>query len=311
MEELGKFAVAHLRELGLLVFIAATIGYVLGRGAMALKAGRRIRDLEKVAARVEMSSQEHKRAAQDLYDRAERAEQTVRKLERSLVELPEVAQRLSSVHDLQEIPHSSLELVQEMFDPTYAVFFKTRRGMLVAQSVLGASPFKLGQKIKPGEGIVGLAAVKQLPFTPVDLRFESTHIRHQIAEAPGGDADFSLCLPVMAEHLTIGVILVGPMNRDIPQRARHGAHCGAAHFRGDDERRRPVAAADAREDRRPHRAAEPGPHRPARVRRSSKPRATSRERSPSSSSTSTTSSTTTTRTAISPATICSAPSRPS
>ncbi|MDP3937399.1 MAG: sensor domain-containing diguanylate cyclase [Deltaproteobacteria bacterium] len=216
MEDLGNLVVGHLSELGLLAFVSLTFGYLLGRGSSSKQAGGRIRDLEKIAARSEMSSQEHQRSAQDLYERAERAEQTVRKLERSLIELPEVAQRLSSVHELQEIPHRALELVKELFDPTYAVFFKTRRGMLVAQSVLGASPYKLGQKIRPGEGIVGLAAVKQLPFTPVDLRFETAQVKHQMAASGVGETDFSLCLPVVAEHLTIGVIMVGPMLREIP-----------------------------------------------------------------------------------------------
>ena len=206
----------HLGQITALVFFVGVIAYHLGRRAMAVKGERAIRDLKRQSARLELSAQEHQRAAADLYDRAERAEQTVHQLERSLIELPELAQRLSSVRDLREIPARALDLVQEIFGASYAVFFRTRGGNLVVQAVKGGAPYKVGQRVKPGEGIAGITAMKQLPIRSDDLQHETAQIRYKLLEGKDSEPDFSICLPVLAEHLTIGVILVGPTEREVP-----------------------------------------------------------------------------------------------
>ena len=216
MNEFWAVIQDHVGQITTLVIFFAAIGYYLGRRTMAIEGKGPIRDLERLSARMEISAQEHQRAAQDLYERAERAEQTVHQLERSLIELPELAQRLSSVRDLREIPGRALELVQEIFGASYAVFFRTRGGNLVVQAIKGGAPYKLGQKVKPGEGIAGITAIKQLPIRSEDLKHETAQVRYKLLEGNGSEPDFSICLPVLAEHLTIGVILVGPTEREVP-----------------------------------------------------------------------------------------------
>jgi len=82
--------------------------------------------------------------------------------------------------------------------------------------VHGESDFAVGHRIKTGEGVVGWTAVKQLPYTPEEMRFESGVVRglHLANGAP--EQGFSLCLPVTNQSRTLGVILIGPCERSIP-----------------------------------------------------------------------------------------------
>lgn len=216
MNEFWMIMSDHAGQIATLVLFVGVIGFYLGRRAMAIKGKCAIRDLERQSARLELSAQEHQRAAADLYDRAERAEQTIHQLERSLIELPELAQRLCSVRDLREIPARALDLVQDIFGSSYAVFFRSRVTHLIVQATKGDAPYKVGQRVKPGEGIAGITAMKQLPIRSDDLRFETAQVRYKLLEGNSSNTNFSICIPVLAEHLTIGVILVGPTEREVP-----------------------------------------------------------------------------------------------
>jgi diguanylate cyclase (GGDEF)-like protein len=209
------FTMPEPQEIGILVGVAIA-AFILGRRAIMMAKDSRIHGLELLVSRLERTAQEHQRAAEDLYSRAAGAEETVRKLERSIVEMPEIAQRLSATHDLIEIPERTLDLVQEVFDPHYSVFYKTRRGELLAVAARGDCEYKVGHRLKPGEGIVGWTAVKQLACSPADIRFESGVVRGRNLAKGIPKQGFSLCLPVMNERLTFGVILIGPSDRDLP-----------------------------------------------------------------------------------------------
>jgi diguanylate cyclase (GGDEF)-like protein len=209
------FTMPEPHEIGAVVGIAIA-AFILGRRAILVAKNARIRGLELLVSRLERSAQEHQRAAEDLYSRVAGAEETVRKLERSIVEMPEIAQRLSATHDLVEIPERTLDLVQEVFDPAYSVFYKTRRGELIAVATRGECEFKEGHRLKPGEGIVGWTAVKQLAYSPADVRYESGVVRGRNLAKGIPKQGFSLCLPVMNEKLTFGVILLGPTERELP-----------------------------------------------------------------------------------------------
>jgi diguanylate cyclase (GGDEF)-like protein len=58
--------------------------------------------------------------------------------------------------------------------------------------------------------------VKQLPYTPEDMRFESGVVRGQHLASGVPEQGFSLCLPVTSGSRTLGVILIGPCERPIP-----------------------------------------------------------------------------------------------
>jgi diguanylate cyclase (GGDEF)-like protein len=198
-----------------LVVVAALAG-VLGFRIAAASRGARLRKLQTSLARFEQGGQLQRRTAEELCARLDASDARVRQLERSIVEIPEIAQRLSATRDLREIPEKALDLVQEIFQPLYSVFYRIGRDGLVAAAVRGECEFSVGHRIKTGEGIVGWTAVKQLPYTPEDMRFESGVVRgtHLAKGAP--EKGFSLCLPVTSASRTLGVILIGPCERVIP-----------------------------------------------------------------------------------------------
>jgi diguanylate cyclase (GGDEF)-like protein len=192
--------------------LAGTLGY---RWAVS-RLEPRLRKVQQGATRADQTVQQQRRTAEELCARLEHTENRCRQLERSLVEIPEIAQRLSATRDLREIPEKALDLVQEVFQPLYSVFYRSSRNLLVAAAVRGESEFAVGHRIKTGEGVVGWVAVKQLPYTPEDMRYESGVVRGQHLANGVPEKGFSLCLPVTSGSRTIGVILIGPCERPIP-----------------------------------------------------------------------------------------------
>jgi len=171
--------------------------------------------------RIQRMADEHQRAEQGLQTRVKHAEQEISRLEHSLAELPEIAHGLSACRKLTEVPQRALDLVEELFDPKYAVFYRTRCRDLVSVALMGRTDISLGHVVKPGEGIVGWTAVKQIALTPEDVQCESAEGRSRISRG-SKNLDFSHCLPVLDNGRTIGVILVGPTQRKMT-RARDTA----------------------------------------------------------------------------------------
>ena len=62
------------------------------------------------------------------------------------------------MRELREIPDSTLDLVQEIFQPSYSVFYRMSNGKLVAVACRGESEFRIGHRLEPGEGVVGWTA---------------------------------------------------------------------------------------------------------------------------------------------------------
>ena len=204
-----------IQLIGYLVIVTALAG-ALGYRLAAASRGARLSKLQQVLSRSDQTVQQQRRTAEELCARLETTEARCRQLERSMAEIPEIAQRLSATRELREIPEKALDLVQEVFQPTYSVFYRSSRDGLVAAAVRGESEFAVGHRIKTGEGVVGWTAVKQLPYTPDDMRFESGVVRglHLAKGAP--EKGFSLCLPLTNGNRTTGVILIGPCERTIP-----------------------------------------------------------------------------------------------
>ena len=48
----------------------------------------------------------------------------IRTLKRTIVEMPEIASRLTATQNLREIPIHTLDLVTEIFEPSYSVFYR-------------------------------------------------------------------------------------------------------------------------------------------------------------------------------------------
>ena len=182
----------------------------------------RIRELEEAALRLGTTAEDKRQLVDDLLKRNRIAEETVRSLERSLVEMPEIAQRLTITRNLREIPERTLELVQEIFGSSSSVFYRTGQGELIAAACLGESEFNVGHRVKWGEGVVGWTAVKQLPFTPEDAQYESGMVRARNLSKGLPVDGFSLCLPILNGEKTIGVILIGPAERSLPHMREFG-----------------------------------------------------------------------------------------
>ena len=111
---------------------------------------------------------------------------------------------------MREIPALALDLVEEIFVPNYSAFYQVSDGGLVAVATNGRSPFPVGHRVAEREGIVGWAAMRQMSVNGYEasgLTFEDGY------EVP----DFSLCLPVVNGQETLGVILIGPTQREMPR----------------------------------------------------------------------------------------------
>jgi diguanylate cyclase (GGDEF)-like protein len=172
--------------------------------------------LERAREQSERRLGEAQRANEELWQRLESSEAAVRELQLSIVQIPEIAQRLSALRELREIPDGTLDLVQEIFKPSYSVFYRLSGGRLQAVACRGESEFKVGHKLAPGEGVVGWTANKQLPFTPEDAERESLVVRETHLARCLPKQGFSLCLPIMGQERPVGVILIGPSQRSLP-----------------------------------------------------------------------------------------------
>jgi diguanylate cyclase (GGDEF)-like protein len=205
--------------LGLL--IAATVLASLGVLGVGIFLGRRergakVQALGLAVQQFERKATEAQRANEDLWQRMERSEAAVRELQISIVQIPEIAQRLYAMRELREIPDSTLDLVQEIFQPSYSVFYRMSNGKLVAVACRGESEFRLGHRLEPGEGVVGWTALKQLPFAPEDAELESPAVRTRHLSRCLPRKGFSLCIPIMGQERPLGVVLIGPSNRHLP-----------------------------------------------------------------------------------------------
>ncbi len=155
--------------------------------------------------------QDDRAPLEELFERCRAAEETARALRRSLMQIPEIAQRLLGAPNLGQIPEVALDLVEELFAPSFSVFYRVQRGDFVAAAVRGVCEFELGHSLKKGEGVVGWTALRQLPFTPEDASHESRTVRERDLEIAKPRDGFTVCLPIQSGDETIGVILVGPM----------------------------------------------------------------------------------------------------
>src|SRR5262245_28210370 len=200
----------------LAAFVVAVICGVVGHRSAASSRDARLSRLQEELARVQRTVQEQRRSAEDLCTRLEESEGHCKQLQRALVEIPEVAQRLAGTRDAREIPQKVLELVHEVFQPSYGVFYRVGPDSLVAIATRGECEYTVGHRVKHGEGVVGICALKQLPYTPDEVRFESGMARGTSLAAGVPEKGFSLCLPVTSGTRTLGVILIGPCKRPIP-----------------------------------------------------------------------------------------------
>jgi len=200
----------------LTLFVASAVSGLLGAHLAAVSKRERVRQLEAAIAQLDQRLRDQLRVAQDLGARHHGAEEMIQRLRRSIVEMPEIAQRLTATRDLREIPERTLDLIQEIFDSSYSVFYRTAKDELVAVACRGESEFAVGHRLKRGEGIVGWTAVKQLPLTLQDAALESGVVRGRNLATGVPTSGFSLSLPILNGERTIGVILIGPSERNLP-----------------------------------------------------------------------------------------------
>ncbi len=138
-------------------------------------------------------------------------------LRRTIVNVPTIAQRLAESRQLRDVPGRALGLVEELFGAQWSVFFRVARSELVAVAVYGNAPFKVGDRVGTGQGVVGWTAVKQLTITPEDLKNETSLIKAKhLSNSPRYAFDVSV--PVVYREQTIAVVLVGPTERKLPHR---------------------------------------------------------------------------------------------
>jgi len=201
----------------LLLISLLVVAFGVG-GRVGSSSGRaRLTRMESRYAELQHSVDTRRRSSDGLARRHRDAEEMVRNLQKSIAELPEIAQRLTAARDLRQIPERVLELIQEVFDPKYSVFYRNVKRELVAVAVAGDGEYHVGHRLRLGEGIAGWTATKQLPYTPEDARFETSIVKSRNLATGMPQQGFSLCLPILSGERTLGVILIGPSSRDLPQ----------------------------------------------------------------------------------------------
>ncbi len=152
---------------------------------------------------------------EELFERCRAAEENVGALKHSLLQLPELAQRLLGCQNLRQAPEVVLDLMEEIFAPSYALFYRLHRGEFVAVGKRGVCEFEIGHRVKAGEGVVGWTALRQLAFTGADAAHESRTVRERDLAAAMPVEGFTVCAPFLSGERTMGVILVGPTLRNI------------------------------------------------------------------------------------------------
>ncbi len=199
------------------LLIGGPLLVALGMVAILLvRKSRRVEELEAARFELECRLENRERVTEDLRLRSTAAESAVQSLQRSIVQMPEIAQRLAACREANQIPASTLDLIHEIFEPSYSVFYRTAREELVAVAALGPSEFAPGHRIPFGQGVVGWTAVKQMALTNQDIEAESGLVRARNLSKGMPKRGFSVALPIVNGDHTIGVILVGPSPREMP-----------------------------------------------------------------------------------------------
>jgi len=171
---------------------------------------RAIRELEQRLAAAQQLAREQRVAS-------ERAESALVVARRALSEIPEIAHRLSATRSLREIPECALDLIEEIFDPSYAIFYRCTQGTMLAAAARGSRADRVGERLRAGQGLVGFAALKQLPVTPDESEFDHRVVRARELREGVPEEGFSVCLPIVRGNRTLAVLLVGPCRRNSSQ----------------------------------------------------------------------------------------------
>jgi len=158
------------------------------------------------------------RRVDDLVERGRVANGTIDRLQRTLIEVPEIAQRLISTPSLREIPDRALELAGELLQPGWAVFYRLGQRGLVAVATHGGSEFSVGHRLAAGEGIAGWAALRQAILTEEDAEAAPARVHHEHLRHCWPRGGFSMALPLAQGDRTLGVILLGPCRSGLPLR---------------------------------------------------------------------------------------------
>lgn len=203
LSQLAPFALAVLSACGAVVVAAW------------LHSRRRLASRERETERLLHQCRRLEEELAGLREYQRSADERMEDLRRAIVQIPDLARELASAREPREIPPRTLDLVDEIFEPTYAVFYRARRDGLVAVATRGATDLQVGHRLAFGEGVVGWTAQRQVTYTGEDADHETPRVkkRHLAACWP---LDFSVCLPLVVSERTVGVVLVGPC-REQPQ----------------------------------------------------------------------------------------------
>lgn len=189
--------------------LGTLLGLLAGYGLAAARRRRRAASLKGEVEGLARRTRQLEGRLSSLRERHEHTEAEAAGLRRALVQIPDLAQRVASPGEPKAVPPRVLELVEEVFAPSYAVFYRSRGEELVAVAKRGSSGISLGHRMAVGEGVVGWTAFRQVLYTAEDAEHETpTTKRERLATS--WPPDFSFCLPLTIEERSLGVVLVGP-----------------------------------------------------------------------------------------------------
>lgn len=204
-------------QLVLVVLAPILVGMFLLYRTLVLPRNRRIAALVRLTEDLREKQVQLRRDAEEAKKQFQHERDAADALRRTIVYIPEIAQRLAGTLEVSQIPGAALDLVEEILDPEYAVFYRVSRGQAVAVECRGVCEFAVGHRIDIGSGLVGWTAERQMAFTEEDAERESGLVRSQHLSKCYPADGFAICIPLVIRDITLGVILVGRLRRSRPQ----------------------------------------------------------------------------------------------
>lgn len=130
-----------------------------------------------------------------------------------LLLLPDLAKQLSAVHTTREVEENIVTLTQKLLDAKEVSLFAAEKDELVLRAQLGLSSEKADavQRIKIGEGRIGLTAKKRVSMTAGDFENESNLVKSSFQQDRFRTIRTDLCAPLVHWDRFYGVINVGVM----------------------------------------------------------------------------------------------------
>jgi diguanylate cyclase (GGDEF)-like protein len=187
---------------------------LLGTSVALSRLTVRLRLLKKEIKEQTLRNQSKDRVLQEHKQATARAQADLSSLAGLSHQLPDLAQRFSTCHTVQDVEDQMVHLTLQLLDAKSAAFLTAGGNELLLSRSRGLTPKQEEalQKVRIGEGKIGWAAQKRLMMFAQDFERESNLIREDIEKSPD-PIQTDLCVPLVHQDRLYGLIHVGGIGR--------------------------------------------------------------------------------------------------